>query len=98
MKSIIKLGILVFCVSLFVTACKEHKHGEDTHTHDSPAMEKADMAMNDVYQCPMDCEKGKTYDEAGNCGECGMELKKVEKEAEKEAQSDSDHNHEGHNH
>jgi len=27
------------------------------------------------YQCPMDCEKGKTYDKAGTCPVCKMDLK-----------------------
>ena len=29
------------------------------------------------YQCPMDCEKGKTYDKPGQCPVCGMELEKT---------------------
>jgi hypothetical protein len=26
------------------------------------------------YRCPMNCEKGKTYDKEGNCPVCGMKL------------------------
>lgn len=29
-----------------------------------------------VYQCPMDCEDGKTYDKPGKCPVCEMDLKK----------------------
>lgn len=29
-----------------------------------------------TYQCPMDCEKGKTYDKPGQCPVCGMDLEK----------------------
>ncbi len=29
------------------------------------------------YQCPMDCEKGKTYEKEGQCPVCGMELEKA---------------------
>ena len=29
-----------------------------------------------VYQCPMDCEHGKTYDKAGKCPVCEMDLEK----------------------
>ncbi len=36
--------------------------------------------MHDAYQCPMDCEKRKTYDKEGNCPVCKMDLKKVEKQ------------------
>ncbi len=29
-----------------------------------------------VYQCPMDCEEGKTYDKPGKCPVCEMDLEK----------------------
>lgn len=29
------------------------------------------------YQCPMDCEKGKTYENTGQCPVCGMDLEKA---------------------
>lgn len=28
-----------------------------------------------IYQCPMDCEDGKTYDKPGQCPVCEMDLK-----------------------
>ena len=32
-----------------------------------------------LYQCPMDCESGKTYDKPGKCPVCEMDLEqKVE--------------------
>ncbi|MBL4754524.1 MAG: hypothetical protein JKY52_13135 [Flavobacteriales bacterium] len=31
------------------------------------------------YQCPMDCESGKTYEEAGTCPVCKMDLAEIEK-------------------
>ena len=34
-------------------------------------------AKKTVYQCPMDCENGKTYDEPGKCPVCEMEIKEV---------------------
>jgi len=33
-----------------------------------------------VYQCPMDCEAGKTYKEPGACAVCGMPVELVTKE------------------
>lgn len=30
------------------------------------------------YQCPMKCEKEKTYDKPGTCPVCEMELKGIE--------------------
>ena len=44
-----------------------------------------------VYQCPMKCEGDKTYDKAGKCPKCNMNLVKVQ------AKKSSD-NHNGHNH
>lgn len=34
-------------------------------------------AKNVKYQCPMDCEKGKLYDQPGSCPVCKMDLKPV---------------------
>lgn len=50
----------------------EHK-GDSTHHHDGEHARAH-------YQCPMDCEKGKTYEEPGQCPVCKMDLQKVEKE------------------
>ncbi len=43
-----------------------------------------------LYQCPMDCEDGKSYTEAGQCPVCKMDL--VEKEVSLEEKK------EGHGH
>jgi uncharacterized paraquat-inducible protein A len=40
--------------------------------------EEAAHKHADAYQCPMDCENGKTYDKPGTCPTCKMDLKKVE--------------------
>jgi hypothetical protein len=42
----------------------------------------------------MDCEKGKTYDKAGKCPVCNMDMKKVEKKKDGEPEGDGhDHEH-----
>lgn len=41
------------------------------------AIEESHNHEHAKYQCPMDCEEGKTYDEEGKCPVCGMELKEV---------------------
>ena len=41
--------------------------------HPNKKPENLDLA-NAVYICPMDCEHGKTYVEAGKCPVCGMAL------------------------
>ena len=60
---------------------------------------KADASeqMAEVYQCPMDCEDGKTYDKPGKCPVCGMDLEKVEhSDADGHTHDgDHDHSHEG---
>lgn len=75
--------LLALCLSFAVvfTSCKGEKkeeHVEETEVHESQAADKADIAMNNAYQCPMDCEEGKTYEAEGKCPVCEMALKKVE--------------------
>ncbi|MBC7512010.1 MAG: hypothetical protein H7320_25195 [Ferruginibacter sp.] len=47
------------------------------------AKARTDSTASDtvVYQCPMKCEGSKTYDKAGKCPKCGMNLKAVAKPA-----------------
>jgi len=74
MKKSIFLVAAIFSVAIMFTSCKEAKKdsGEDKkEMHD----QVADKATNDAYQCPMDCEKGKTYEKEGNCPVCKMDLK-----------------------
>ena len=61
--------MLALAIGTFaVVSCKDEAKDESTEMH---------MAG---FTCPMDCEKGKIYDEAGKCPVCEMDLKKVEKE------------------
>jgi len=79
MKKPILLLILFLGITVMFTSCKDSK--SETKTNQSElGVEKADLALNDAYQCPMDCEKGKTYDKEGTCPVCKMNLIKVEKE------------------
>jgi len=80
MKKSIFVFAAIFSFAVLFTACKETKKEEakedvkieshEGHDHDSE-----EMASTDVYQCPMDCEKGKTYDKEGACPVCKMDLK-----------------------
>lgn len=81
-----KVFLSIAVVVLFVvTSCKtETKKDKDPVKTEA----KKEMAM-EVYQCPMDCEKGKTYDKEGSCPVCKMDLKKVKKDTE----DHSTHNH-----
>lgn len=70
-----KIILIVFVALLALTSCKEKK---DTNKEEIAA----------VYQCPMDCEHGKTYNNTGSCPICNMDLKPV---AEKSIKEVSDH-------
>jgi predicted small lipoprotein YifL len=79
MKKIILSLLVIFTLSLAVTSCEKEKK-ETPKTEETTA----------VYQCPMDCEKGKTYDKPGSCPVCKMDLKPVKEKAKED--------HSGHNH
>jgi len=70
MKKIILVLAMIFAVSITVTSCKKEKKEE---VKEEVAKETA--SNNEVYQCPMDCEHGKSYTEAGQCPVCKMDLK-----------------------
>jgi hypothetical protein len=78
--------MLCVCFSLAIVSCKETTKETDasaeTEMSQENAANQADMAMAAEYQCPMDCEDGKTYDSPGACPVCAMDLKKIEKEGE----------------
>jgi len=85
------LLVLIFCISTIAVSCKDSKKETEVERTEL-GVEKADLAMNDVYQCPMDCENGKTYDKEGSCPVCKMDLNKVKKK------DGGDSDHEGHDH
>jgi len=87
----------VACVySTTVVSCSSStkENTEQTEEHDHAH----------VYQCPMDCEKGKIYEAAGSCPVCGMDLEAVDVEVEdgsgQEVDTADTHSddHEGHEH
>lgn len=66
------------------TEKEEHEH-KDGETHKV------------AYECPMNCEKDKIYDEKGTCPVCKMDL--IEAKADNhEGHDHSKENHDGHNH
>lgn len=62
----------------------QHPHGHTAHEHHNPAAHNHAVEVakpdrygdGDKYYCPMHCEGDKTYDKAGNCPVCGMNLLK----------------------
>ena len=54
----------------------DHQNRDDQDKQiDVDQKESADHAH---YQCPMDCEEGKVYEEPGSCPVCKMDLKEVD--------------------
>ena len=62
---------LVLLILIFYCSCSDIKKqtGSNQIKTDSTR-----LAV--VYQCPMDCENGKTYKQPGTCPVCGMDLEK----------------------
>jgi hypothetical protein len=73
MKQVLKISTAVFAISLVTlfTAC--NNSGSDSKKEVTSA--ETDTASHaHSYRCPMNCEKGKTYDKEGTCPVCGMKL------------------------
>lgn len=84
MKKSILIFLAIFSFAIFFTACKETKKEEvkeevKTESHEGHDHEEGEITSG-VYQCPMDCEKGKTYEVAGTCPVCKMDLKEISNE------------------
>jgi len=60
--------IFIAVISTFI-AC--NSSSKETKAEQSVGMAK--------YQCPMDCENGKTYEQPGKCAVCEMDLEKFNK-------------------
>jgi hypothetical protein len=88
-KTILALAILL-TIGFIFTSCKKDKQEE---------VKTEEMVSNVVYQCPMDCEDGKSYTEPGQCPVCEMDLKakEVDMDGDTEMETDST-NHDGHDH
>lgn len=98
MKKLILMLLVVAAVSFTVTSCKK-KEKEEVKTEAEVKEEakqeaKEILASNDVlYQCPMDCEKGKSYTEAGTCPVCKMDLKEKKVEMDDAHEEGDGHGH-----
>lgn len=63
MKKLIMLSLIA---GSFLISCNQKSETKNTDNTKVAA----------TYQCPMDCEKGKTYDKPGKCPVCEMDLEK----------------------
>ena len=99
MKKVILVLAISLGISVFFTSCRDSKKENKTEMHENQDHEANEMASNVVYQCPMDCEKGKSYTEKGNCPVCKMDLKgkEVDMDGDSDMHKDST-DHDGHDH
>ncbi len=67
MKKTILILAMIFAVGFTVESCKK-ENKEEVKTEETASNDK-------IYQCPMDCEHGKSYTEEGKCPVCKMDLK-----------------------
>ncbi len=90
--------IMAFAIALGTTvSCNKKEETTKAATEHEGHNHKESEEHKVAYECPMDCEKGKTYDEKGTCPVCKMEL--IEAKAEShEGHDHATENHEGHNH
>ncbi|SMC72933.1 heavy metal-binding domain-containing protein [Cellulophaga tyrosinoxydans] len=68
------LFLPVLIIILVFTACKDKKNETKEEV-------KSELVAETRYQCPMNCEDGKTYDHAGTCPVCKMELALLENDS-----------------
>jgi cytochrome c5 len=77
MKSILKTVIITasFITVLILSACgsKTEKAEEKSETTSGTTQ----SSTTATYACPMKCEGDKTYDKAGTCPVCNMDLEEV---------------------
>ncbi|WP_034666717.1 heavy metal-binding domain-containing protein [Cellulophaga sp. E6(2014)] len=70
---VILLPIVICLVTLSIfTACKDKR--------EEVKPDRISEIAEAIYSCPMNCEDGKTYHEAGSCPVCKMDLMLTDKE------------------
>ena len=67
-------GLVLAMSVVAFNACKHDHSKQNTQTTEA-------AAPGTKYICPMNCEKGKTYDQPGTCPVCNMNLEPMKMEA-----------------
>ena len=103
MKRVFLTAVIALSVAMFSTSCKDGVNKATDASTTEVVSDKSEAVSTEakeieaaVYQCPMDCEDGKTYNKPGNCPVCNMEIKQVKSEASTESKEVDEHA--GHNH
>lgn len=91
MRKLVLVMAFIIAAGTMFTSCKsDHKESKEVEKeivkeNDAEVKEEMnDKLIAGLYQCPMDCEDGKTYDEQGKCPVCKMDLKLKETEKDHE--------------
>jgi hypothetical protein len=63
-----------FLLPVLVAACLFSCKNDPKQPANTPPPNTVPSAQKVAYICPMDCEKGKTYDQPGQCPVCKMDL------------------------
>ncbi len=74
MKNTLIAGLVLAMSVVAFNACKHDHSKQNTQTTEA-------AAPGTKYICPMNCEKGKTYDQPGTCPICNMKLEPMKVEA-----------------
>lgn len=69
----ITIASFVLALTLVLFSACQNTHADHPHEH---------AAAGTQYICPMNCEKGKTYDQPGSCPICRMDLEPVKAEVQ----------------
>lgn len=65
-----RICLSLLALAIIAISCQDKKkENKEENTTDT------ELAANIEYQCPMDCEDGKTYADEGSCPVCKMALK-----------------------
>ncbi|MBL7783946.1 MAG: hypothetical protein JNM22_22105 [Saprospiraceae bacterium] len=75
MKNMLIAGFLLALSVVVFNACKNDHSQHKTQTSEA-------ATPGTKYICPMNCEKGKTYDQPGSCPVCHMDLEPMKAEVE----------------
>lgn len=68
----LKTILLATLLGTSLAACNNDGKGAGNNGDSTTSMNSE--SHQHAYRCPMNCEKGKTYDKPGKCPVCGMEL------------------------
>lgn len=80
MKKITFVLVAIFSIAVITISCNKtakKESGKEEVKIEKQEMDNQDEMASVVYQCPMDCEHGKTYEKEGNCPVCKMKMRSI---------------------